>query len=73
MCLSKLSRADTGNHGAIDLNIAAREPGFALKYGSRDTRGYCNPPVDFDRANERCRASVARCNGLSRIVHGVQA
>jgi hypothetical protein len=28
MCLSKLSRANTGNHGAIDLNIAAREPGL---------------------------------------------
>jgi hypothetical protein len=28
MWLSKPSRADTGNHGAIDLNIAAREPGL---------------------------------------------
>jgi len=73
MCLSKVSRSNTGGHGAIDLNIAAREPYFALEYRSRDTPGYYNPPVDFDRANEQRRATWARCNGLWRIVHGVQA
>src|SRR5260370_2909559 len=52
MCLSKVSRSNTGGHGAIDPNIAAREPGFVLKCGSRDTPGYYNPPVDF-RSRER--------------------
>jgi hypothetical protein len=28
MWLSKPPRADTDNHGVIDLNIAAREPGL---------------------------------------------
>jgi len=73
MSLSSLLRANAADHGTIDPNIAAREPGFVLKCGSRDTPGYYNPPVDFDRANEQRRAAWARCNGLWRIVHGVQA
>jgi hypothetical protein len=45
-------RTNVADRGVIDLNIAARERGFALEYGSWNTRGYCNPPVDLDRANE---------------------
>jgi hypothetical protein len=43
-------RTNVADRGVIDPNI---ERGFALEYGSRNTRGYCNPPVDLDRANEQ--------------------